>query len=78
MNMKKNFSATVEIPGSKSISNRALILGALSNKKITLKNFLLSDDTVFMIEALKKLGYQIFSSENRKDLTLLPTKLETF
>lgn len=78
MNMKKNFSATVEIPGSKSISNRALILGALSNKKITLKNFLLSDDTVFMIEALKKLGYQIFSSENRKNLTLLPTKLETF
>lgn len=78
MNIKKNFSATVEIPGSKSISNRALILGALSNQKITLKNFLLSDDTVFMIKALEKLGYNIFFSEDKKDLTLLPTKLESF
>ncbi|MGL5100535.1 MAG: 3-phosphoshikimate 1-carboxyvinyltransferase, partial [Fusobacteriaceae bacterium] len=78
MNIKKKFSATVEIPGSKSISNRALILGALSNRKITLENFLLSDDTIFMIEALEKLGYQVFFSENKKNITLLPTKMETF
>ncbi|MGL4980661.1 MAG: 3-phosphoshikimate 1-carboxyvinyltransferase [Fusobacteriaceae bacterium] len=78
MNIKNKFSAIVEIPGSKSISNRALILGALSNRKIILKNFLLSDDTIFMIEALKKLGYGISFSENKKNLVLLPTTLKTF
>lgn len=78
MGIKTNFSAIVEIPGSKSISNRALILGSLANKKIVLKNFLISDDTVFMIEALKKLGYGISSDLEKKNLTLFPTQLTTF
>lgn len=73
-----NNKFTVEIPGSKSISNRALVLGALSNKKIILQNFLVSDDTVFMIEALKKLGYGLAFDETGRDLTLTPTSLESF
>ncbi|MGL6065863.1 MAG: 3-phosphoshikimate 1-carboxyvinyltransferase [Cetobacterium sp.] len=54
-----NFNVTVNIPGSKSITNRALILSALSGKTVTLKNILLSDDTEYMIKALKDLNNEI-------------------
>jgi len=47
------------LPGSKSITNRALLLGALSKGKTTLKNFLLSDDTHYMVEAFNRLGIKV-------------------
>lgn len=50
---------SIEVPGSKSLSNRALILSVLSNQKITLKNVALCDDTDYMIKALKELGVKI-------------------
>ena len=56
---KNNFEVEVDIPGSKSISNRALILAVLNEKNTLLKNMLFSDDTRYMIEALKKLGNKI-------------------
>lgn len=71
---KQNFSAQVEIPGSKSISNRALILAALEEKKVILKNFLISDDTIYMIEALKKIGYSIIFSDDMRTLTIEPSR----
>ncbi len=43
------------IPGSKSITNRALILGTLTNKNFTLKNAAICDDTKYMTAGLKKL-----------------------
>lgn len=71
---KKNFRAEVEIPGSKSISNRALILAALSEKKSVIRNFLISDDTTYMIEALKKVGYSLNFSDDMRDLTIFPER----
>ncbi|MBC2851641.1 3-phosphoshikimate 1-carboxyvinyltransferase [Cetobacterium sp. 8H] len=65
---KSNFTVTVDIPGSKSITNRALILSALSGETVFLKNILLSDDTIYMIEALKQLGNTI--DLNKKENTL--------
>lgn len=47
---------TISIPGSKSLSNRALILAAISEKTTTIKNVAICDDTKYMIEGLKKLG----------------------
>lgn len=61
---KKEFNLEVTIPGSKSISNRALILAALQGEPSLLHNFLSSDDTHFMIEGLKKLGNSIEFLEN--------------
>jgi 3-phosphoshikimate 1-carboxyvinyltransferase len=52
-------SITLSIPGSKSISNRALILCALSNQTIIIKNLAACDDTAYMIQALKKLKVKI-------------------
>ena len=50
------FSATVELPGSKSLTNRELILSALADEPSELKEPLLSRDTLLMIEALTSLG----------------------
>ena len=49
-------SGTVVLPGSKSISNRVLLLSALSAGRTTLHDLLDSDDTRVMFEALRALG----------------------
>jgi 3-phosphoshikimate 1-carboxyvinyltransferase len=51
--------AEVTIPGSKSITNRALLLAALSDGRITLYGALWSDDTEVMISCLQTLGVGI-------------------
>ncbi len=51
--------AEITVPGSKSITNRALILAALAAGEVTLKGALWSEDTQVMTEALIKLGFQI-------------------
>lgn len=75
--IEEGFKGIVTIPGSKSISNRALILGALSEKKVILKNMLFSDDTLYMIEGLKKLGAVIDISQDKKILTIEMKPQET-
>lgn len=64
----KYLDAVVKVPGSKSYTNRALILAALADGKSLIKNALFSDDTTYMISALKDLGVEI--SENRKEKTI--------
>ncbi|MFM0736665.1 3-phosphoshikimate 1-carboxyvinyltransferase [Paraburkholderia xenovorans] len=49
-------SGTVRLPGSKSISNRVLLLAALAEGETTITNLLDSDDTRVMLDALEKLG----------------------
>jgi len=49
----------VRLPGSKSISNRALLLAALSAGRTTLVDLLASDDTRVMIDALRTLGCSV-------------------
>jgi 3-phosphoshikimate 1-carboxyvinyltransferase len=51
--------AEITVPGSKSITNRALILAALANGEVTLQGALWSEDTQVMTEALIKLGFKI-------------------
>lgn len=47
---------TITLPGSKSISNRTLLLAALANGTTEIRELLASDDTARMLEALEKLG----------------------
>jgi 3-phosphoshikimate 1-carboxyvinyltransferase len=49
----------VTIPGSKSITNRALILAALAEGETALRGALWSDDTEVMVEALRTLGFAV-------------------
>lgn len=55
----KKVGGTVSLPGSKSISNRALLLAALSRGTTHLKNLLVAEDTDMMIGALKELGVKL-------------------
>src|SRR3990167_9968690 len=54
--LEKPVSALVEIPGSKSYTNRALLLAALAGGTVRIKNPLISDDTHAMIACLRELG----------------------
>ena len=54
----------ITLPGSKSISNRTLLLAALASGYTQIRNLLVSDDTDRMLEALKKLGLTINSLGN--------------
>ena len=56
---------TINLPGSKSVSNRALLLAALANGTTVLSNLLDSDDVRHMLNALKALGVQYALSEDR-------------
>lgn len=51
-------------PGSKSISNRALVLAALGNGKVKIKNLLHSDDTKHMLNAISQLNGAEFNLED--------------
>lgn len=52
-------SGTVKLPGSKSISNRALMLAALASGRTRLTGLLRADDTERMLESLTKLGVKV-------------------
>src|SRR5437016_12314496 len=57
--LEKPVHAEITVPGSKSITNRALILAALADGQTTLQAALWSEDTQVMVEALKKLGFEV-------------------
>ncbi|WP_028863375.1 3-phosphoshikimate 1-carboxyvinyltransferase [Psychromonas aquimarina] len=56
----------INLPGSKSLSNRALLLAALAKGTTTLTNLLDSDDIRHMLNALKKLGVNYQLSDDKK------------
>ena len=65
--------ATVTIPGSKSLSNRYLILAALGGKPVTLVGLLRSRDTELMMGALEALGVTcVVDPENETTVTVTP------
>lgn len=51
--------ATVRVPGSKSITNRALLLAALAEGETVVRGALFSDDTAYMAAALRQLGVPV-------------------
>ena len=67
-NHKKEYS--VEVPGSKSITNRALLLAALAKGKSTLSGVLFSDDSRHFLQSLVSLGFQVEIDEAAKQVTV--------
>jgi len=51
--------ACVQLPGSKSITNRALLLAALCDQQVTIAHALHSEDTQVMQESLRRLGFVV-------------------
>nr|AAL65913.1 5-enolpyruvylshikimate-3-phosphate synthase [Orychophragmus violaceus] len=63
----KEISGLIKLPGSKSLSNRILLLAALSEGTTVVDNLLNSDDINYMLDALKKLGLNVErDSENNR------------
>lgn len=56
--------ASVRPPGSKSLTNRALVCAALADGESKLSGALVSDDTRVMVEGLRKLGLSIDLADN--------------
>jgi 3-phosphoshikimate 1-carboxyvinyltransferase len=57
--LEKPVRAEITVPGSKSITNRALVLAALADGEVTLTGALWSEDTQVMTEALRTLGFDV-------------------
>ena len=67
----------VRLPGSKSISNRVLLLAALSQGQTTVHDVLASDDTAVMLDALRQLGCAIERDGSTVRIAGLAGKLVT-
>ena len=61
---------TARVPGSKSITNRALLIAALADGPSTLTGALFSDDTRYMAAALNQLGIQVVGDEIAASFTV--------
>jgi len=57
--LDKPVRAEITVPGSKSITNRALILAALADGETVLQGALWSEDTQIMVECLQELGFMV-------------------
>jgi 3-phosphoshikimate 1-carboxyvinyltransferase len=61
---------SITLPGSKSITNRALILAALAHGTTTLHGALFSRDTRIMVAALRALGFDVTTDEQALTITI--------
>ena len=68
--LEKPVTAEIAVPGSKSITNRALILAALGKGETTLLGALWSEDTQIMVEALQKLDLKRKLNKTRRNLVI--------
>jgi len=63
-------SATVRVPGSKSLTNRALLIAALADGTTTLTNALFSDDSRYFANALQTLGFEVHLNLDSAEMTV--------
>jgi len=61
---------TVKVPGSKSITNRALLLATLADGVSTLRGALFSDDSRHFLQCIQELGFETCVQENQKTITV--------
>src|ERR1044071_802087 len=57
--LDKPVHAEITVPGSKSITNRALVLAALADGEVALEGALWSEDTQIMVDCLQELGFMV-------------------
>ena len=69
-----NVSGVIRLPGSKSISNRTLLLSALADGETVIRDLLSSDDTSVMLDALRALGVQWRQTGNANEYLVNGTR----
>lgn len=65
-----NKAINVTVPGSKSITNRALLIAALADGKSTLKGVLFSDDSRVFLNCLMDLGFEVNIDQDKCEVTV--------
>ena len=65
-----HLNATVRVPGSKSLTNRALLIAALANGTTHLTNALFSDDSKYFAKALQTLGFDVLLDDVNHEMTI--------
>jgi 3-phosphoshikimate 1-carboxyvinyltransferase len=68
--LKRAINASVTVPGSKSITNRAMLLAAMADGRSILRDVLLSDDTARMASALSALGFAIAINQSERRIVI--------
>jgi len=63
--------ASIRVPGSKSLTNRALLIAALANGETRLANALFSDDSRAFATALEALGFEINLDASRSEMRVM-------
>ena len=65
-----SLNATIRVPGSKSLTNRALLIAALANGTTHITNALFSDDSRYFAGALQTLGFNVKRDEAKLEMTV--------
>ena len=65
-----SLNATIHVPGSKSLTNRALLIAALANGTTHITNALFSDDSRYFAGALQTLGFNVKRDEAKLEMTV--------
>ncbi len=68
--LKEKLDVSIAIPGSKSFTNRALVLAAAANGTSVLRSPLFSDDSYWCVDALKKLGLDVTADREKETITV--------
>lgn len=75
VNAIKQLNGTIEVPGDKSISHRAIMFGALANGQTTIEHFLHGEDCLSTIAVFRQLGVAIDVSSDK--ITVHGTGIES-
>lgn len=68
--LSRPLDAVVRVPGSKSVTNRALLLAALADGPSTLRGALFSDDSHWFIDGLRRLGIAVEDDKDKAEVRL--------
>ena len=72
---KFSFSGTAEVPGDKSISQRAVIIGLASIGQTVIKGILDSEDVYYTLKAVEALGAKVDINKNKQIHLISPYSL---
>ena len=69
--LERPVDASVRVPGSKSVTNRALLIAALADGTSTVRNTLFSDDSYWLMRSLVELGFEVRANGETGETTVL-------
>lgn len=71
--LRQKLDVSIAIPGSKSFTNRALVMAAVAKGTSRLRSPLFSDDSYWCVDALKKLGLSVEADKNNEMISVTGT-----